>query len=104
MGADGKLDLLATNHLNQNGSVLGYTWEGDLATTTSIKKHVLATGFSATTTDTGKASPGDAIPFYVKTTGNEGKKPLILTSGDNGNYFLILGPNSEDANGMTYTK
>jgi hypothetical protein len=103
LNADGKMDLLATNHLNQNGSVFAYTWDGDLVTS-SVSKHTLATGYSAVTNGAGTASPGDAIPFFAKTTGNDGKKPLILVSADNGNYIEILVPNSADANDMTYSK
>jgi hypothetical protein len=105
LNGDGKLDLLATNHLNQNGSVFAYTWDGDLAdNSTVVHKHLLATGFDATTTDTGKASPGDAIPFHVKTTDTAGK-PLILVSADNGNYICILVPNApNDPMDFTYSK
>lgn len=109
LNADGKMDLLATNHLNQNGSVFAYTWDGDLMKSCytqgcRVSKHTLATGYSAVTSGAGTASPGDSIPFFAKTTGNDGKKPLILVSADNGNYIEILVPNSADANDMTYSK
>jgi len=106
LNADGTLDLLATNHLLQNGSVFAYTWDGDLRSEkTVVKKHVLATGFSAAKQSKGQASPGDAIPFFVKTTGNDGAKPLLLVSADNGNYISVLVPNAHnDDKDMTYKK
>jgi len=102
LNGDGKLDLLATNHLNQNGSVFAYTWTGDLGSEDArIEKFVLATGFSAISTAQGTASPGDAIPFYPKKHAHGGK-PLILVSADNGNAFYILTPESRDSTNMKY--
>lgn len=105
LNGDGKLDLLATNHLNQNGSVFAYTWDGDLADkSTKVQKHVLATGFNAATTSAGQASPGDAIPFFAKTANTVGK-PLLLVSADNGNYICVLVPNApNDPSDWTYNK
>jgi len=105
LNGDGKQDLLATNHLNQNGSVFAYTWDGDLAdSSTVIHKHVLATGFSAVSTAQGTASPGDAIPFYA-TTASTDAKPLLLVSADNGNYLCVLVPDApKDPLDWTYTK
>jgi len=105
LNGDGKLDLLATNHLNQGGSVFAYTWDGDLGDNSStVHKHVLATGFNAATTGAGQAAPGDAIPFFVETKNAHGK-PLILVSADNGNYICYLVPNApNDPSDWTYTK
>jgi hypothetical protein len=105
LNGDGKLDLLATNHLNQNGSVFAYTWDGDLAeSSTKVQRHVLATGFNAVTTRAGTASPGDAIPFYMKAGAADGK-PLVLVSADNGNYLCYLVPNApHDPTDWTYSK
>lgn len=105
LNGDGKSDLLVTNHLNQNGSVFAYTWDGDLADSkVTVHKHVLATGFSAATRMAGMAAPGDAIPFHVKAASKD-KKPLILVSADNGNYFSYLIPNKpEDPSDWTYTE
>jgi len=107
LNGDGKLDLLATNHVNQNGSVFAYSWEGDLSDTPSIQRHVLASGFDATSTSQGKASPGDAIPFFAETSRKpgDGSKPLVLVSADNGNYVAVLVPNApHDASDWTYTR
>jgi len=102
LNGDGQLDLLATNHLNKNGSVFGYTWSGDLAdNNTKVEKFVLATGFSAVTDAQGTASPGDAIPFYPR-AGEKTGKPLILVSADNGNAFYVLSPESQDPTNMNY--
>eukprot|EP00929_Paragymnodinium_shiwhaense_P122781 TRINITY_DN9586_c0_g1_i1.p1 TRINITY_DN9586_c0_g1~~TRINITY_DN9586_c0_g1_i1.p1 ORF type:complete len:432 (+),score=104.15 TRINITY_DN9586_c0_g1_i1:75-1370(+) len=105
LNGDGKLDLLATNHLNQNGSVFGYSWDGDISSeATKIQKYVLATGFSAVTKMAGTAAPGDAIPFFPK-KGAETGKPMILVSGDNGNSFYVLVPEAQaDASNWKYTK
>lgn len=105
LNGDGKLDIIATNHLNQNGSVYAYSWDGDLKDeATQIHKHVLATGFSAATTSAGQASPGDAIPFFISTKDHQGK-PCIFVSGDNGNDIYILVPMAPtDPNDWTYAK
>merc|ERR1712083_473351 len=88
-----------------NGSVFAYSWDGDLSSSaTLVRKHVLATGFSAVSTSTGQASPGDAIPFFAE-PGNTTGKPLILVSADNGNAVYVLVPNApNDPNDWTYTK
>lgn len=105
MNGDGQLDLLATNHLNANGSVYAYSWSGDLADpTTKVTRHTLATGFSAVTTKTGTASPGDAIPFFAKPNEATGK-PLVLVSSDNGNSVFVLVPASlEDSSDWKYSQ
>jgi len=104
LNADGELDLLATNHLNQNGSVFAYTWSGDLATA-KVEKYVLATGFSAVSTMQGTASPGDAIPFHPdKTLFPKQQKPFILVSADNGNAIYVLVPESMEHGDWKYKK
>jgi len=105
LNGDGKLDILATNHVNQGGSVYAYSWDGDLKDeATQIQKHVIATGFNSESTDTGHASPGDAIPFYISTKDTKGK-PFIFVSGDNGNDIYILVPKAPtDPNDWTYDK
>mmetsp|Transcript_35644 Transcript_35644/g.65325 ORF Transcript_35644/g.65325 Transcript_35644/m.65325 type:complete len:445 (-) Transcript_35644:49-1383(-) len=109
LNGDGRTDLVATNHLNQNGSVFAYTWSGPAGSlsesNTRVDKHVLATGYSATTTEAGKASPGDAIPFFPKAKNNTQKKPFIVVSADNGNYVDVLIPAvPEDPHDWTYRK
>lgn len=124
-----------------------------------MTKHVLATGFSAVSSSTGTAAPGDAIPFFpaaaagARTTARHkraerrrfeplgqrapttptasdqrsvapGSRPhavaagspdrvlarrrsaaLIFVSGDNGNYFSFLVPESDtDPANMRYRK
>lgn len=104
LNGDGNLDLMATNHVNQNGKVTAYTWEGDLAdNATKVTKYTLASNFSAVSDKTGQAAPGDAIAFFVepaKTTG----KPLVLVSEDNGNAIFILVPASVDPDNWDYHK
>merc|ERR1712032_1500289 len=105
INGDGHLDLLATNHLNQNGSVFAYSWDGDLSdNSTTVHKRTLATGFSAVSTSVGQAAPGDAIPFFAE-PGNASGKPLILVSADNGNAIYVLVPAApHDPGDWTYTK
>ena len=100
--------MLVTNHKNQDGSVFAYSWEGDLkASSTLVKKHTLATGFSAVSTQQGTASPGDALPFYPRVSASRqtGQKPFVLVSSDNGNSLYALlpyEPNNPDS--WLYTK
>jgi len=101
LNGDGQPELLATNHVNQNGSVTAYSWSGDLKAAT-VTKHVLATGFSAVSTATGTASPGDAFPFQPK-DGRKGK-PYIFVSGDNGNSIFSLVPKNEQHDSFEYEK
>jgi hypothetical protein len=110
LNGDGKLDLLATNHMNANGSVFAYSWDGDLSNPAAVvHKYQIASGFSAVSTMKGSASPGDAIPFFA-TTGvekdvNRSSKPFVLVSGDNGNNLFILVPKKpDDPTDWTYTK
>jgi len=105
LNGDGKLDLLATNHVNQDGSVFAYSWDGNLSNSaTSVRKHVLATGFSAVSRSAGQAAPGDAIPFFAE-PGNTSGKPMILVSADNGNAIYGLVPaRPNDPTDWTYTK
>jgi len=100
---DGQPDLLATNHLNINGSVSAYTWEGDLADDhVPVTKHVLADGFSAVSAATGTAAPGDAFAFQPRVGRTE--KPYILVSGDNMNAVFALVPKDESRGSWEYDK
>merc|ERR1711865_874421 len=101
VNGDGKMDLLATNHVNQNGSVTAYTWTGNLKDAV-VTKHVLASGFNAVSTATGTASPGDAFTFQPKD--GRTQKPYVFVSGDNGNTIFALVPTSEDKDDWTYDK
>mmetsp|Transcript_52482 Transcript_52482/g.125411 ORF Transcript_52482/g.125411 Transcript_52482/m.125411 type:complete len:443 (+) Transcript_52482:110-1438(+) len=103
LNGDGRMDLIATNHLNKNGSVFAYSWEGSLIdSSTVVERHVLASGYSATSTEMGKASPGDAIPFFPRVK-NTASKPLIAVSADNGNYLDVLIPEApHDPSDWTY--
>ena len=105
LNGDGASDLLVTNHVNQNGSVFGYTWSGSLADpSTVVTKHVLASGFSAVSTMAGTASPGDALPYFPTKTAAL-RKPFILVSADNGNAIYNLAPRSQtDPNDWSYSK
>merc|ERR1712086_302796 len=101
VNGDGQMDLLATNHVNQNGSVTAYTWTGDLKDAV-VTEHVLASGFNAVSTATGTASPGDAFTFQPKD--GRTQKPYVFVSGDNGNTIFALVPTSEDKDDWTYDK
>jgi len=101
LNGDGRLELLATNHVNQNGAVYAYSFDGDDFATAAVTRHVIASGFSAATTKTGTASPGDAIAFFPK-RGDAGK-PHIFLSGDNSNSIFLLVPKSQDPADWSYT-
>jgi len=100
LNGDGRLDLLATNHLNQNGSVFAYEFDSDDFRTAAVKRHQLAGGFNAATTSKGTASPGDAVAFQPKIT--EIGKPHVFLSGDNSNSIFILVPASQDPSQWQY--
>jgi len=102
LNGDGRLELLATNHLNQNGSVYAYAFDGDDFSTAKVSRHVLASGFSATSTSTGFAAPGEASAFQPSKFHRE--KPYIFVSGDNGNDIFVLVPNSENPGDWSYTR
>lgn len=107
LNGDGYLDLLATNHLNQNGSVFAYTWgAGDITDpNTKVTKHVLATGFSAISTSQGTAAPGDAVAFWPEEKLKGRGKPWIFVSGDNGNTIVLLrATEGSDKDDWTYSK
>jgi len=101
LNGDGNLDLLATNHVNQNGAVYAYTFDGHDIRTARVTRYVLSKGFNAITRAQGTASPGDAIAFQPK-VGDSGK-PLIFLSGDNSNSIFVLVPISEIATEWGYT-
>jgi len=103
LNGDGRLELLATNHINQNGSVYAYNFDSDDLTTAGVTRHVLATGFSAMSDKTGTASPGDAVAFRPKTS-DKGGKMHIFVSGDNSNSIFVLVPSSGDKNDFSYSK
>jgi len=102
LDGDGRLELLATNHVNQNGSVYAYSFDGDDFSTAAVSRHVLATGFSAATKSQGTASPGDALAFHPSS--NDKGRPHIFVSGDNSNSIFMLSPTSEEVGTWTYTK
>jgi len=106
LNGDGRMELLATNHVNQNGSVYAYTFDSDDPATAKIERHVLATGFSAVTKSQGTAAPGDAFAFQPKILekGAPFTKPHIFVSGDNGNTIFMLVAQSERQDDWAYTK
>lgn len=101
LNGDGRLELLATNHLNQGGSVYAYSFDGDDFSTAGVSRHVLATGFNAITTGKGTAAPGDALAF--RPSDDHVGKPYVFVSGDNGNDVFVLVPNSEAKGNWSYT-
>merc|ERR1711957_279831 len=101
LNGDGRLELLATNHMNQGGSVFVYTFDSDDVATAGVTKHVIATGFNAATNKSGTASPGDAEAFYPSK--DHSGKPYIFVSGDNSNSIFVLVPSSEDQGDWSYT-
>lgn len=101
INGDGDLDLLATNHMAQNGSVFAYSFKGEDIATAEVTRHQLATGFTPEKVSAGNASPGDAIAFqpYLSSTG----KPFLFLSGDNSNSIFLLVPHSESPDDWSYS-
>mmetsp|Transcript_86346 Transcript_86346/g.152874 ORF Transcript_86346/g.152874 Transcript_86346/m.152874 type:complete len:433 (+) Transcript_86346:60-1358(+) len=102
LNGDGRLELLVTNHLNQNGSVFAYEFDREDFPKAGVSRHVLATGFHAMSDAQGTASPGDAVAFHPMTSADE--KPHILVSGDNSNSLFMLVPTSASNRSWSYVK
>jgi len=100
INGDGHLDLLATNHVNNNGAVYAYTFTGDDIRAAQVTRHVLSKGFNAVSPAPGLFSPGDAIAFEARPDGLG--KPLIIVSGDNSQSIYMLVPDSENATDWRY--
>ncbi|KAJ3271518.1 hypothetical protein HDV01_006569 [Terramyces sp. JEL0728] len=97
LNADGKLDILATNHDGSGkGGVFAYTNDAG-----SWTKRVIATGFPILQGGTNQAAPGFASSFYpvVGSTG----KPNVVVAGDASQKAYVLTPNSATTSDWTYT-
>jgi hypothetical protein len=108
INGDGNLELLVTNHQNQDGSVFAYeflTPPGTDLSPANFTRHTLANGFNAITDKKGTASPGDAFAIYPKKCQPQcEEKPYIFVSGDNSNSIFLLVPKSEDRNDWSYVE
>jgi hypothetical protein len=96
VNGDGKTDILATNHLTENGGVFAYEYDNDLGLAKSdIVKHTLADGIN-NVQEKGMA-PGHS--FVVYPTGkpaSDGEVPHILVDGDGAENYIMLRPTDEE--------
>ena len=102
LNGDGRLDLLATNHENQEekSAVLAYTMPDNLKTG-AWRRYVLFSGIKTTQPGIQQASPGAAKAFFPNTSDTSGK-PWIVVSGDGSQRAYLLRPLSESATNWDY--
>lgn len=94
LNSDGRKEILATtNEANGKGSVLAYEAPADYRTGAWIK-HRLADGYKPKQAYLpGRGSPGTARAFFAHKSDD---RPSILVSADDGGWFDLLSPTSED--------
>lgn len=106
---DGRLDILATNHVD-NATISGvYAYEAPLPPTpitdaAAWTKHTLATGFIVREPGLPgtQAAPGAATAVsHCASAGT--RKPFLTVAGDGDQRFYTLVPNSEDPTDWGYT-
>lgn len=91
LNADGRVELLVTNHENQasRSAVFAYEIPAD-ARRGEWKRHTLLTGIP-TYGGMGQASPGHAISFFPRVD-DLGGRPWIVVSGDGARQAYLLRP------------
>ena len=93
VNGDGLLDILATNHLTENGGVFAYTWDNsESLRTAKVTKHTLASGIN-NVQDNGMA-PGHSNIVYPSASDLD-SKPYILVDGDGAENYIMLTPKDE---------
>eukprot|EP00518_Triparma_eleuthera_P018673 CAMPEP_0197551726 /NCGR_PEP_ID=MMETSP1320-20131121/5279_1 /TAXON_ID=91990 /ORGANISM="Bolidomonas sp., Strain RCC2347" /LENGTH=438 /DNA_ID=CAMNT_0043112259 /DNA_START=33 /DNA_END=1349 /DNA_ORIENTATION=+ len=92
INGDGSLDILATNHLTENGGVFAYTWDNsESLSTAKVTKHTLASGIN-NVQDKGMA-PGHSNVVYP--SNSDSGKPYILVDGDGAENYIMLTPTDD---------
>ena len=100
INADGKKDLLVTNHENDDfASVFAYEIPDNLDE--KWTRHTLYSGFKTIQGGMGAGSPGEAMAVHPE-VGNDKSKPLILVSGDGSQKAHILTPVSQNPDNWEY--
>ena len=95
LNKDGKLDILATNHEDdENAAVLAYEIPKNI-TQGSWTKHFLLKGIETLKKGYKEASPGTAVAFYPEVKNTQGK-PWIVVSGDGSMRAHLLVPGESD--------
>ncbi|GMI23030.1 hypothetical protein TeGR_g11392 [Tetraparma gracilis] len=90
---DGSMDILATNHLTENGGVFAYSWDNsEPLATAKITKHTLASGID-NVQDKGMA-PGHSFTVFPNANDKTGK-PYIMVDGDGAENYMMLSPKEE---------
>eukprot|EP01137_Pigoraptor_chileana_P036707 Opistho-2@32739 len=102
INGDGKLDILATNHVSDASLSGVYVYEipADIKTG-AFTRHTLASGIVTKEGGFNQASPGAAFAFHASTTTMSGK-PLIALGGDGSQQAYLLTPKSTDASSWDY--
>lgn len=103
LNADGKKDLLVTNHESDaNASVFAYEIPARFKTD-AFKRHTLVTGIETRQRGLNQASPGAATAFHPNMKDAAGK-PHILVSGDGSQRAHLLAPRSSEQGDWSYVE
>lgn len=103
LNGDSKLDILATNHEeNEKAAILAYEIPEDFKTGNFLK-HTLLSGIKTEKSGMNQASPGTAFAIQPSTKESL-KKPWILAGGDGSTKVHRLIAMSDDPNDWTYAE
>lgn len=96
VNGDGKMDVLATNHLSANGGVFAYEYDNELGLAKSdIVKHTLAD--SIDNVQKKGMAPGHSFTVYPRGKPEEdGEIPYILVDGDGAENYIMLRPGDKE--------
>ena len=101
INADGKVDLLVTNHENnEDAGVFAYEIPDNLKD--NWRRHTLYKGFKTIQKGAGQGSPGEAMAIHPNK--KKSGKPVILVSGDGTQNAHILRPQSQNSNDWIYSE
>lgn len=94
LNADGKQELLVSNHVGKSGGGI-YAYEiPDDVIKGDFKKHTLAEKFTVTESGFNQAAPG--FPYAISPHTNYTGKPYILVAGDGSQKAYVMYPTDTD--------
>ena len=94
LNADGKQELLVSNHVGKSGGgVYAYEIPDDVIKG-DFKKHTLAENFTVTESGLNQAAPG--FPYAISPHTNYTGKPYILVAGDGSQKAYVMYPTNTD--------
>lgn len=94
LNADGKQELLVSNHLDKaGGGVYAYEIPDDVING-DFKKHTLAENFTVTEPGSNQAAPG--FPYAISPHTNYTGRPYILVAGDGSQKAYVMYPTGTD--------